>query len=80
MSTMLDVISIRNLQAALSLAKAGARVFPARAIYNSSTRRWNKPPCVVSWQSQATNDLRKIEDWWLQYPGAILPFAARNGS
>ena len=44
---------------------------PAPAIYNSSTRRWNKPPCVVSWQSQATNNLPKIEDSWVQYPGAI---------
>ena len=68
---MSDDIAIKNLEAALALAKAGAHVFPARAIYNSSTRRWNKPPCIVNWQSQATNDLRKIEDWWLQYPDAI---------
>ena len=64
-------ISEKNLAAALTLANAGFRVFPARAIYNSVTQRWNKPPCVSNWRSLATNDLGKISRWWRQYPDAI---------
>ena len=64
-------VSIRNFQAALALAEAGGRVFPAQAIYNPATQRWNKPPYIVNWQSQATTDQRKIKDWWHRFPDAI---------
>ena len=68
---MSDDIAIKNLKAALALADAGFSVFPARAIYNSSTRRWNKPPFIQNWQSHATTDLRKIKGWWHLCPDAI---------
>lgn len=60
-----------NLAAALSLADAGFRVFPARPALNSETRRWNKPPCIGNWQSLATSDPNQIRRWWRQYPDAI---------
>jgi hypothetical protein len=60
-----------NLTAALSLADANFRVFPARAIYKRETGRWNKPPCLSNWQSLATNDLDQIRWWWSQHPDAI---------
>ena len=65
----------KNLAAALALADAGFRVFPARAIYNPATQRWNKPPCISGWQSLATDDLGQIKRWWHQHPDAIRRFA-----
>jgi hypothetical protein len=67
----MPTISAKNLAAALSLAKAGFRVFPARAIYNATTRRWNKPPCVSDWQSLASYDPGQIRLWWKQFHDAI---------
>jgi hypothetical protein len=67
----MPTISAKNLAAALSLAKAGFRVFPARAIYNATTRRWNKPPCVSDWQNVATTDPVQILRWWQQFPDGI---------
>jgi hypothetical protein len=64
-------ISATNRAAALSLANAGFRVFPARAIYNSATQRWNKPPLLRDWQSVATNDPSRIDSWWKEFPDAI---------
>ena len=61
----------KNLAAALALADAGFRAFPARAIYNPATQRWNKPPCIQNWQSLATDDPSQIKLWWRQYPDAI---------
>jgi hypothetical protein len=60
-----------NLTAALALADAGFRTFPAWAIYNPATQRWNKPPCIQNWQSLATDDPGQITRWWRQYPDAI---------
>jgi hypothetical protein len=68
---MSNSISDMNLAAALALVDAGFRVFPARAIYNSATKRWNKPPCVNDWQARATTDHRQIIHWWRQHPEAI---------
>jgi Bifunctional DNA primase/polymerase, N-terminal len=67
----MPTISAKNLAAALSLAKAGFRVFPARAIFNPATGRWNKPPCVSDWQTLATYDPGLICRWWKQFPDAI---------
>lgn len=60
-----------NLGAALSCAAAGARVFPAKAIYNRAVQRWNKPPAIIDWRSNATTDSRTIEEWWQRHPDAI---------
>jgi Bifunctional DNA primase/polymerase, N-terminal len=72
---MMFSISDINRAAALSLANAGFRVFPARAIYNPVTRRWNKPPCVRDWQTVATADPVQIFRWWQQFPDGIPAFS-----
>src|SRR5450755_4090812 len=66
-----STISALNLAAALSLANAGFRVFPARVIFNPTTGRWNKPPCVSAWQLLASYDPGQIRLWWKQFPDAI---------
>jgi len=68
----------KNLTAALALASAGFRTFPARAIYNPATQRWNKPPCIQNWQSLATDDPGQITRWWRQYPNAIPAILAEQ--
>lgn len=68
---MSDSTLAKNLEAALALADVGFPIFPARAIYNSATGRWNKPPCVSNWQSLATRDSGQIACWWEQFPHAI---------
>jgi len=61
----------KNVTAALSLAKAGFRVFPARAIFNSTTGRWNKPPYIKEWQTSASADAADVARWWQEFPDAI---------
>ena len=61
----------KNLHAALTLAHAGFFVFPAHPIFNKETKRWNKPPFVVNWQSLATTDPRQIHLWWREYRDAV---------
>jgi hypothetical protein len=68
---MSDSICIKNLEAALSLANAGLRVFPAGPIFKPKTNRWNKPPCMANWRSLATNDPSRIRYWWKAFPRAI---------
>jgi Bifunctional DNA primase/polymerase, N-terminal len=63
-------ISVRNLTAALSLAKAGLRIFPARPV-RKATGGWSKPPYIRDWESQATTDSVQIGCWWTQFPEAI---------
>ena len=63
-------ISVRNLTAALSLAKAGLRIFPARPV-RKATGGWSKPPYIRDWESQATTDSIQIGCWWTQFPEAI---------
>jgi hypothetical protein len=60
-----------NLVAALSLANASFHVFPARAIHNATTGRWNKPPCIKEWQTLASADPDDVARWWQQFPDAI---------
>jgi bifunctional DNA primase/polymerase-like protein len=68
---MTKIISAMNLAAALSLANASLRVFPARAIHNAKTGRWNKPPCIKEWQTSASADPDDVARWWQQFPDAI---------
>jgi Bifunctional DNA primase/polymerase, N-terminal len=63
-------ISVRNLTAALSLAKAGLRIFPARPV-RKATGGWSKPPYIRDWESHATTDSIQIGCWWTQFPEAI---------
>jgi hypothetical protein len=67
-----------NLFAAVSLAKAGFRVFPARPTFNAATGRWNKPPCIADWQSLATNDPHQLRRWWRQFPDAIPAICCKD--
>jgi hypothetical protein len=60
-----------NLLAALANAEVGLPIFPARAIFNSKTGKWNKPPYIQNWQSAASSDPMQIEEWWDQFPNAI---------
>jgi hypothetical protein len=60
-----------NLVAALSLTNANLHVFPARAIHNATTGRWNKPPCIKEWQTSASADPDDVARWWQQFPDAI---------
>ena len=64
-------LTSENLSAALALAKAGLRVFPAKPVFNRKTGRWTKPPAVVDWQSVATTNPEQITEWWKQFPDAI---------
>jgi hypothetical protein len=63
-------ISVSNLAAALSLANAGLRVFPARPLHKV-TGEWSKPPYIRDWQLLATTGQKQICDWWEQFPDAI---------
>jgi len=71
---MSDDIAIKNLQAALAVAKSGLRVFPAKPVFNPKTGRWTKPPAVMGWQSVATTDPEQIIEWWVEFPDAIPAF------
>lgn len=75
---MTKTISAINLAAALSLANAGFRVFPARAIFNPATGRWNKPPCLSDWQTLATADPDKVINWWRQFPDSIPAISCKE--
>jgi hypothetical protein len=60
-----------NLEAALALATAGLRIFPAGA---------DKRPLFKDWQSIATSDLDIIHDWWRRAPYALpaIPCGPNN--
>jgi len=52
-----------------------------------SDRGWKIFPCrpkdktpLVKWQDEATNDMRKIEAWWSQYPDANVGLATGKRS
>jgi hypothetical protein len=63
-------ISVRNLTAALSLANAGLRIFPAHP-ERKAIGGWSKPPYICDWQSRATTDPIQIGCWWTQFPEAV---------
>jgi hypothetical protein len=63
-------ISDTNRAAALAVAKAGLRIFPARPV-RKATGGWSKPPYIRDWESQATTDSIQIGCWWTQFPEAI---------
>jgi hypothetical protein len=67
---MSPTITVRNLAAALAVAQAGLRIFPARP-ERKATGGWSKPPCIRNWASQATTDQKRIYDWWKEFPDAI---------
>jgi hypothetical protein len=67
---MSPTITARNLAAALAVAQAGLRIFPARP-ERKATGGWSKPPCIRNWESQATTDSIQIGCWWTQFPEAI---------
>jgi hypothetical protein len=67
---MSPTITARNLAAALAVAKAGLRIFPAHP-ERKATGGWSKPPCIRNWESQATTDSIQIGCWWTQFPEAI---------
>jgi hypothetical protein len=60
-----------NLEAALALAAAGIRIFPAGA---------DKRPLISGWQEAATSDRDIIEDWWRRAPYALpaIPCGPNN--
>jgi hypothetical protein len=63
-------ISEKNRAAALSLAQAGLRIFPARP-ERKVLGCWSKPPYICDWQLLATTDQKQIYDWWKRLPDAI---------
>src|SRR5262245_18165771 len=52
----------KNLSAALALAAAGIRVFPAGV---------NRVPLFAGWKELATNDAGVIREWWARAPHAL---------
>lgn len=52
------------LDAALSLAVNGWRIFPCRAK--------DKLPLVKAWPTVATSDAEQIRRWWAQFPDAMI--------
>jgi hypothetical protein len=60
----------RNLEAALGLAAASIRIFPAACTANNGSG-WRKKPHIEGWQMAATTDREKILRWWRQWPHAV---------
>jgi Bifunctional DNA primase/polymerase, N-terminal len=60
-----------NLAAALALAQAGIKIFPAGA---------DKRPLFKAWQGIATIDIDVITDWWSRAPYALpaVPCGVNN--
>lgn len=64
---MSDKLNARNLETALTLARAGAFIFPCQG--RGPTR---KQPCKgVYWRSVSTRDETRIKYWWKQFPEAV---------
>jgi Bifunctional DNA primase/polymerase, N-terminal len=70
-------LSEKNRAAALSLANAGLRVFPARPVHKV-TGEWSKPPYIRDWQLLATTGSIQINHWWEDYPDAIPAVPCRD--
>ena len=60
-----------NLLAALSLAAAGLRIFPAGITENPNGEGWGKKPLIGGWRSRATTDEAQIGRWWTDYSHAV---------
>src|SRR5262245_11110244 len=60
-----------NLAAALALADAGVKIFPAGA---------DKRPLFKSWQQIATTDAAQVGEWWARAPHALpaIPCGVNN--
>lgn len=61
-----------NLTAALALASEGIYVFPASATWNQAAGKLDKKPLIVGWQQAASIDPKLIEQWWSNFPEAIV--------
>lgn len=61
---MLMAGAASSLDAALSFAAHGWRVFPCRAK--------DKLPLVKAWPTVATSDAEQIRRWWAQFPDAMI--------
>lgn len=59
------------LEAALSYAKLGWRVFPAE--------EGGKKPLIKGWPEKASIDEKTIHDWWKRWPNANIAIATGRG-
>jgi hypothetical protein len=67
---MVEDMAAANLAAALELAHAGIRIFPARIVRRGASS-WEKKPAIAGWQKAATTDEVQIRVWWQKFPRAV---------
>jgi hypothetical protein len=60
-----------NLTVALTLAKAGLPIFPAKVTFNETKKKWDKEPLIKGWQQEASCDEARLRDWWGHWPDAV---------